>query len=98
MRLAKHLAGRRAGLRRRISGAFAQAPPQPPEQLPPPGECCLFSRAVNTCTRYSRECIEEKNGVCIRFKQPPECLAWELKQRCVQWGPCPQKKGPQREK
>jgi len=47
-------------------------------------------RAVNTCTRYSRECLEESpNGVCIRFKQPPECVQWEMQQRCVEWGPCP---------
>ncbi len=73
-----------------ISGAVAQAPPVPPEQLPPPGECCLFSRAVNTCTRYSKVCLEESpNGVCIRFQQPPECLQWEMQQRCVKWGPCP---------
>lgn len=82
-----------------LSGAVAQQAPQPPEQLPPPGECCLESRSVNTCVRYSRICVEESsNGICIRFQQPPECLQAELKQRCVKWGPCSPGSRPRRER
>jgi hypothetical protein len=80
-----------------VGSALAQAPPQPPEYGPFPapggGQCCEQWRAVNTCIRYSKECLEwdSKNNICA--KPSKECLNWEMQNRCLRWVACPPGKG-----
>jgi len=74
-------------------GAGAQQPPKPPEYGPFPapggGQCCTQWRAVETCIRYSKECLEwdYKNNICA--KPSKECLQSEKQMRCESWVACP---------
>lgn len=76
-----------------VSSAIAQAPPKPPEYGPFPapggGQCCEQWRAVETCIRYSKECLEwdSKNNICARPSK--ECLQSEKQMRCERWVACP---------